>query len=358
MPIVARHLQDVTVVYGITHPILELTEKCVYYPELRHSMMPSRIRALKKLANDYDFFHAELDYAVDCLHAGVRYGVAVQGIDVVSSLFPKSIIGSLLRPGYKDAIQKAAYVVVATKNLLPWVRRVRADAFWVPSPVDLEMFKPERSPQRGIMRLFCPSRLDRWKGHEIIWKALVRLGRKDLEVLQVDWGWEPYYTHLKRTAPSFVRFVPLIPHRQTVKYYNEAHLTLGQMKLGSPGMAELEAAACLCPVTCYCTQESAPFLPNRSDPETLAALLWKLLDDADYRDEYTRKCHEYIREIHGATKVSKIWDDIWTLAARSAVAPKTSFRWIAYSILGEARHVMLKTLGEKYLKSIERQIGG
>ena len=75
-------------------------------------------------------------------------------------------------------------------------RRLRSDAVAMPSPVDCTRFNPQATPMRlaPSFTLFSPSRIDGWKGHDIIWAGLTRMKEHEsVQVFQSDWGWGPQY---------------------------------------------------------------------------------------------------------------------------------------------------------------------
>jgi hypothetical protein len=134
--------------------------------------------------------------------------------------------------------------------------------------------------------------------------------REKVKFFQTDWGWEPYYSLLKKESPSMLRYIPVIPRSQIAEYYRGVDLVVGQMQLGYLGLAELEAAACGVPVTVYSRDPNTPFLPKRPDPAELARTIDRLLQDPDYREEYVMECMQYVKQHHDASMLAGEFDRI------------------------------------------------
>lgn len=292
--------------------VLQANEKCSPAPSLNYPLSVSCFRFVREAARSFSFFHSELGYAPACRAAGVPYGVHLHGVTDVDLLYPRSIVGSELKMRYREAVRDASYVVChpAVLNL---ARAIRPDASALPLPVDTAQFNPGAIPREfeGDFSIFSPSRMDQWKGHDTIWTALSRMRNSDrVTVYQSDWGWEPRYGQLKRTAPHNVRFIPLVPRPLMASHYTGASLVLGQMQIGDFGMTELEAAACGAPVLTYQRDESTPFLPKSNDATALAAALDRMVEDPTFRRSYAKRCSEYVLQNFGLSKIASEFSEV------------------------------------------------
>lgn len=291
--------------------VIQLSERCFRIPGTNVSSV-SWIRFIRGLGQPSPIFHAELQFAPACRRAGVSYGVHVHGVTDVQLLYPRRRIGTFLKSSFRDALLDARYVL-CHEMLVDVVRPLRPDVVPFESPVDLEQFSPEGVSLRlgNGLSFLSPSRIDQWKGHGVIWKALATMKNgQGVKTFQADWGWEPYYSRLKPAAPKNVVFIPVVPRSKIADYYRGADVVVGQMHLGYLGMAELEASACGAPVVVYSKDRSTPFLPKTSDPYELARLLDALVEDEEFRRRYALECRGYVLKHHGAGKLAARFESI------------------------------------------------
>ena len=300
MPSLAQVMDGLYVAFptNVTSVVLQRNEKCIAASPLNYPLSVTCYRFIKEMSARFSLFHAELGYAPACQAAGVEYGVHLHGVTDIDLLFPKSHLGGLLKTRYREALRGASYVV-CHPAVLEKALRLRPDAVAMPMPIDTGQFN-ERVPRHafeGDFPIFSPSRMDQWKGHDLIWEALSLMRNRDRAVVyQSDWGWEPRYSYLKQHAPPNVRFIPLVPRQEMASYYAGACIVLGQMQIGEFGMTELEAAACGAPVLAYLKDPETPFVPKRRDAKSLAEAIDALIDDPKGRREYARRCRSYVLE--------------------------------------------------------------
>ncbi len=291
---------------NISVPVLLENEKCFRARELDYPVSVSCRKFLGRMSREYELFHAELKYAAACDSLGLRYGVHIHGTTDVQLLFPKTRLGWLLKRPYGDALRNASYVV-CHPAVVDSIRALRKDVSSLELPVDPDVFNMDVDPfdYGDAVPIFSPSRIDKWKGHEIIWEAIrLMRNRGKAIVYQSDWGWEPDFSHLKSRAPANVRFMKIVPRSKIARYYKGAKLVIGQMKIGHFGMTELEAAACGVPVVVYLRDEKSPFLPKKNDPRSLAEAMDLLIEDSKFSTEYAKACSEYVLKNFSLAKVT------------------------------------------------------
>ena len=309
----------------------------------------SWFRFMRKAAASNWAVHSELQFAPSCLQARIGYGIHVHGTTDALLLYPQTRIGKVLKSTFREALYGANYVL-CHRMLWQLVRRLRGDAKVFESPVDLNQFSPGGASLRfsNNISLFSPSRIDQWKGHEIIWEALERMrNRAKVTLFQSDWGWEPFYSKLRKISPSNVRYVHVIPRAHIAEYYRGAHIVVGQMKLGHLGLSELEAAACGVPVTVFNSDGNLPFLPKRSDPLELAELLDRLIEDEAFRAGYSSKCRDHVVRHHDAARLAEQFAE--TVERSDLHPPQTGARLgtIANLEAGTGVELFGRILGEK-----------
>jgi glycosyltransferase involved in cell wall biosynthesis len=243
--------------------------------------------------------------------AEVPYGIHFHGSDIRDWRQSHTLWRSMVKLIEYRVLKQAKYVAASTPDLITYVRPLRPDSFFIPNPIDFQVFN------RSVSKIWLekapvflsPHRMDRTKGHELIWKAISKT-RNDFVLLQPDWGWEPYWSRLKKDAPKNVEFIPLIPRSKIASYYISVYGVIGQMNLGVVGMSELEAAACGTPVFCY-TNDSSPFLPKSKDPSILAKYIDNLIENRAFRQSLIGNELAYVKERYDAKMVSELWKEKW-----------------------------------------------
>jgi glycosyltransferase involved in cell wall biosynthesis len=298
-------------------PVIDSDSSIRVVRELTYPSSVSLLGFVGRERRNYDLFHAELGYSLACLRASVPFGIHLHGVTDIQLLFPSSVLGRLLKNPYAKALSAAEYVV-CHEAITDEIQTIRRDASSLASPIDTVRFNPSVSPLRlgQGLTFFSPSRMDKWKGHETTWRALSMMKNHDrVKVYQSDWGWEPEYFSLKRSAPSNVKFIRVIPRSEIQHYYRGSDVVVGQMKIGYPGMVELEAAASGVPVTVYSKNSDTPFLPKRADAKELADLLDRLVEDDQFRSDYANRCRDFVISNHSLEKTAADFAAIVQMAA-------------------------------------------
>jgi glycosyltransferase involved in cell wall biosynthesis len=290
----------------VTVPVVDRGQSVLEVKEMAYPLSASLMSYIGRERRSFDLFHSELSFSLGCLRANVPFGIHIHGVTDLQLLFPSSALGQLLKSPYAVALNNAEYVL-CHEAVVGSIRTLRRDAMALQSPINTSQFNPNGPSIRfgPGLALFSPSRIDKWKGHEVIWRALSLMeNRARVRVFQSDWGWEPEYSALKASAPAMVRFVPVVPRNQIEQRYRGSDIVVGQMKIGYLGMSELEAAACGVPVTVFSKDRDSPFLPRRSDPQELADLLDLLIDDEHFRANYSKDCRDFVLQNHSLEKVA------------------------------------------------------
>ena len=142
---------------------------------------------------------------------------------------------------------------------------------------------------------------------------------------------------LYENAPSQVKFIPLIDHKDLGKYFAAVDAIMGQMKTGVQGGIEREAAFCKRPVLCYSDPNKktildgkeieSPFLPKSRDPNELARLIDKIVESKEFQDDLATKQYEYIKNLSTPELVMKDWEHVFESLNKKykTINRKTSF---------------------------------
>jgi glycosyltransferase involved in cell wall biosynthesis len=307
--------------------VLDINERGFKIHAKSYSNFIDFIRSKK---DSYDLFHCCGWVSVAAYLAGVPYGIHFHGDDL--RLWRKR--GGMKRvfqtPLFERVLKKADYVVVSTHDLLKHINRYREDAINIGNPVDVDFFSKDAHkidlPFKKPI-IFCPTRLQREKGHEIMWLA-IREAKSDFVVLQSDWGFEPYWSEMKKNAPGKVQFIDLIPRNSMPSYYVSVTGVLGQVhQIGALGVAELEAASCGTAVLSY-TSIDSPFLPKNIDSIELAKWLDCVVEDEDFRKKLADDERSFVLKNHDSRVVAERWRVLWEAAIEKSSRTDKILPWL------------------------------
>jgi len=172
---------------------------------------------------------------------------------------------------------------------------------------------------------FSPQRQGIEKGMDVIWKA-VELSKSDFVMLQVEWfdRRTPEENEIAdkfiKNKPKKIKFIPMIKWENMPNYYAWADAVIGQMRFRHGGI-EREAVLSGTPVLNYsdCNEKYlingkeiiADFLPHSNDPQDLANLIDKIINDKKFRDELHKKELEFIKKLTDSEVIGSIWDNIF-----------------------------------------------
>lgn len=193
-------------------------------------------------------------------------------------------------------------------------------------PINPNIFKSDLEPlklKKEKFTFFSPQRMGKPKGTDLIWKALP-LCKSDFEIMQVEWFDVSTNEELQikeeliKTKPPQVKLVPMIKREDMARYYNYADAVLGNMRIGTYALVELEGINCKKPVLQYTNKKmkifagekelESPMLPISNDPKSIAEIIDKIVLEKEFRDELLKKEYEFVKQISDPTKVAEWWD--------------------------------------------------
>ena len=205
---------------------------------------------------------------------------------------------------------RAARVYYATPDLAEAVRAFRADAEFLPNPIDVARFRPgsAQGPTRDVL---VPVRLDSTKGVETIATVIGLLAglRPQTSVTLVDQG--PGVERVRRAAGGRAAIRAPVRHDVMPDLLRDHRAVLGQFRYGALGNAELEALASGLPVAAAFRYPNAYTSPppliagGVDDPEAMARGLATILDDAAARSAMADASVAWIAATHAAPLVAR-----------------------------------------------------
>jgi len=184
--------------------------------------------------------------------------------------------------------------------------------------IDTNIFKPNTSNLKprtsNFYNVISIGRMSPCKNYEALIDAVNVLVNqrnfKNIEIKIIGGGSTKhqleYYQTLKKkvkeySLENYIHFLGSVPHRETVKYYQECDLFVNFLKTAGLDKALLEAMACG-KLICTCQETLAPFLGeykeklmvSAKDPEETASKIIELLSlDSKTKEKITR----YLREV-------------------------------------------------------------
>ena len=210
----------------------------------------------------------------------------------------------LERNFHKKVLDNAIACVTGGDELYSYLKKVRKDAIRIDETcVDTSIFNENVEPIKQTKTKFTflsPERFGIEKGFDLLWEALP-MCKSDFEILQPDWydkrtrEEEKINRDLLEKRPYQVKIIPVIKYEDMPKYYRFVDAVIGELRIGTQGGIEREAALCKKPVISYCSLENfahlggkkinPPFLPRNTDPKDLAELIDKIVECESFREK-------------------------------------------------------------------------
>ena len=196
-------------------------------------------------------------------------------------------------------------------------------------PINSEIFNTNVEPlkqKKEKFTFFSPQRMGKPKGTDLIWKALP-LCKSDFEIIQVNWfdvSTEEEVAikeELLKNKPPQVKLIPMIKRNDMAKYYNFSDAVIGNMRIGTFALIELEAVFCNKPVIQYTNPEikinvdgkeiKSPFVPHSNDPQEIANIIDEIVTSKEFREKLFVKEHEFVQKISNPNLVAEWWDNLF-----------------------------------------------
>jgi len=174
--------------------------------------------------------------------------------------------GSDLRSGLKHGIWRrivrynlkhCSEVLVSTPDILDIAREYRADAKYIPNPVDTSIFYPKPLVMHGEKKRVLIASDSNWsvKGTNLAIKALSRI-KDQVNVSIIKYGIDFDRTlDLASSLGLRLNVLPRVSHDKVGEYYWDSDVVIDRFRLGSLGLVSLEAIVCGRPVVAYVSSE-------------------------------------------------------------------------------------------------------
>jgi glycosyltransferase involved in cell wall biosynthesis len=211
---------------------------------------------------------------------------------------------AVTRPLIRRALREARHVFYSTPDLAAYVSRERPDGEFLPNPIDTSQFNPA-TPARDRSNVLICCALTEVKGAGRILKACEQLAvtRPEIKITAYGGG---EYTAAFQELPN-VTVVAHQPRSKLPGLINQHGVVVGQVRIGSVGMAELEAMACGRPVVTWFNDLAAypepPPYVTAVDHVDIAHAIASLVDQPEMRDLLGARGRDWVIENHGLERV-------------------------------------------------------
>ncbi|MGE0601465.1 MAG: glycosyltransferase family 4 protein [Dehalococcoidia bacterium] len=211
---------------------------------------------------------------------------------------------AVTRPLIRRALRNAEHVFYSTPDLEQFVLPYRPDGEFLPNPIDTEQFHAQ-VPARDRSSVYICCGLTEIKGAGRLLKACQQLAveRPNIRITALGGG---EYTPAFQALPN----VTVIAHQPRWKLpdiINRHGVIVGQVRLGSAGMAELEAMACGRPVITWFNELHAyrdvPPYVTAVDAVDVAAAIKDLVDKPELRESLGTKGRNWVIANHSLDRV-------------------------------------------------------
>jgi len=208
------------------------------------------------------------------------------------------------RPLIRRALREAHHVFYSTPDLAAYVAQVRNDGEFLPNPIDTGQFLPT-IPARDRSNVLICCGLTQVKGAGRILKACQALAETRPDIRFTAYGGGEY-TSAFQALPN----VTVVAHQPRAKLpglINQHGIVLGQVRIGSIGMAELEAMACARPVVTWFNDLTAypepPPCVTAVDAIDIANAITALVDQPETRDLVGARGRDWVIANHGLDRI-------------------------------------------------------
>jgi len=205
----------------------------------------------------------------------------------------------------RSNLKKCDRILVSTPDILEEARRFRADAEYLPNPFDRGLFYPKPIENHERKSVLIASDLN-WsvKGTDVAIRALSKI-KNELEIHVIRHGLDFERTlSLAKKLGLRLNILPKVPHEKLNQYFWNADIIIDQFKLGSLGVASLEAIASGRPVITYVSSEYDEYrdfpIKDVNEEEEIASLV----KEADI--ELWRREHSYLEKNHSLELIIRI----------------------------------------------------
>lgn len=208
-------------------------------------------------------------------------------------------------------------VLCSTPNILESIQDLTQNKRYLPNAIDVSAFKSVVCSDKLSQSVLCWVKLESAKGIKTIFQTARTLPKLEFHIPNTGLtGERELYQHRK---PPNIRLIPSVPHSDVPKLICRYPIVLGQFKLGTIGVSELEAMACGKPLIGFWNTkydvhygEPCPILSS-TDPKEISELIEEHIGDTSLGS----RCRNWVERYHSIDVVVEKLLDAYAEAIES-----------------------------------------
>lgn len=211
-------------------------------------------------------------------------------------------------------IKKFDLYFTSIPSALPYAKKIRKDAIWLPNAIDFKLFEKDYDLlklDKNYINIFLPTSVRVLKNQRKAWEIIDKIFYKysNIRLYIINHNWSNYnliYDYLEKYRNNIV-WLPMIDRESIWCYYkSDWNLVFWSLwhkdNYAMLNMIELESMACKAPIVAMDSFEIIKVKYN--DIESLA---FKIIEDKIFRNNYVNKNYEYVKNIHSLENVSNMY---------------------------------------------------
>ena len=126
---------------------------------------------------------------------------------------------------------------------------------------------------------------------------------------------------LLKELPPQVKLIPMIKRKKMPEYYSFSDAIIGNMRIGTWELVDLEGVMCGKPVLSYSDSNhkllikgnytKSAFLPHSNKPEDIAKIIDKIVSSKEFRDELFENERKFVSNSTDKEWISNWWDELF-----------------------------------------------
>lgn len=213
-------------------------------------------------------------------------------------------------------IKKVDVYFTGIPSPLPYARKFRKDAIWLPNALDFELFEKHYdviSLDKAFINMFLPSAIRVQKYQQKAREIIDNMSKKypNIKIYTIDHKTSNHKlvkNYLEKYKDK-ITWLPMVPREEIGRYYkSDFDLVLWSLwpydDYAMLNMMELECMVCKSPIVAMDSFEiiKTPF-------NKIEELAWKILEDPMYRKEYVQRNYDYVKRVRSLENVHKLYYD-------------------------------------------------
>lgn len=195
--------------------------------------------------------------------------------------------------------KKAFMIIYATPDLSDSFKIYKEKTIYLPNPIDTKIYTCKKNLQKNnkILLFSMPTTI---KGIEVSSKALKHIAKKyphiEIDVFDTSKSREIF-------EDSNISYINIVKQEDIPSLLCNYDIIVGQFKIGSLGMSELQAMSCSKPVICNANYSDSPHLQASSQEEIIDHIERLITKSCEDKQLLGKKNREWVIKNHEASKI-------------------------------------------------------